>query len=599
MSSSLADETELLRTSGNQLDYSDMTRLGDGRIVSVGQSVRDVLVRITDPATGSVTELPSLRGDDLRGAAHDGLTRVLHTLHNVAVSPLPDGGFVVAAQLNQNIAGSFSNYEQIVYMQRFNADGSARGDAFRAAEGINMRTGSADFDLVGHPEGVVLLTRTGDIAARFFDTHGTEIASHVLPERAYLPRIVTNEADELLWVWFQRAEGSTAFPRDYVPSALVHQSFTLDGTPLTGQTRIENGPGGAQMKLLNLPEGGFKLLYLAISNPPVQDNQFQTGSGGLMMATFDAAMTQIGSPVLLLAFDAAPAGDGRWRMEGFDAALDASGGITVALETDIIETAGASDTRADIFIAGFNMDGSLRSAPVQATETARGIQQDPVLVSQEDGTLYLQFMQFERPEISGDTQLMGVTIDPDIIIDPIVAVELGLRLPEGIAREDVLVTFRSDDGETEFSAMATENGYRFEVDSGQARGLSGRIEISRNYKPDAGDPTITALDALDVLRLAVGLAPSFGPAQAQNFIAADINGDGQVTALDALEVLRAAVGLQSAHAPRWVFLDADLEFGQIGAGNVSYQSGIDVPDFSAMAGLDMQGILLGHMSLPS
>lgn len=152
MSSSLADETELLRTSGNQLDYSDMTQLGDGRIVSVGQSVRDVLVRITDPATGSVTELPALRGDDLRGEAHDGITRVLHTLHNVAVAPLPDGGFIVAAKLNQNIAGSFSNYEQIVYMQRFNADGSAREDAFRAAEGVNMRTDSADSILWAIPK---------------------------------------------------------------------------------------------------------------------------------------------------------------------------------------------------------------------------------------------------------------------------------------------------------------------------------------------------------------------------------------------------------------------------------------------------------------
>lgn len=616
MASPLSDETELLRTIGNQLNHTDMTQLADGRIVSVGQSVRDVLIRITDPATGNVTELPALQGDDLRGAPHAALpVPVVHTLHNVAVAALPDGGFVIAAQLNQNIGGSYANYEQIIYMQRFNADGSLRGSHFRARDPDSgnpldqggMNTTDGQLALIEHPEGVVLAFRQvggsdpnrPGLILRFFDTDGTMQADHRLHnDRAHLPQAVVVEGDELLVVWFEGSEGSIMWPNEYVPPALAYQSFALDGTPLTGKTRIDNGPGGEHMKLLQTPDGGFKLLYLAISNP-VQDSQIETGSGGLMMATFDAAMNQIGSPVLLLGFDAAPAGDGRWRMEGLDAALDAQGGFTVALQTNIIESAGQSDTREDIFVAGFNLDGSLRSAPVQATETARGIQRDPVLVTQEDGTLYLQFMQFERPEISGATQLMGVSIDPDIIIDPIKAIELGLRLPEGIGREDVLVTFRSDDGETEFTAIATEDGYRFEISSAQAQGLSGRIEISKDYSPGTGDPAITASDALDVLRMAVGLAPSFGVAAAPNFIAADLNGDGVVDALDALEVLRAAVGLASAAPPRWVFLDVDLDVSQITAQNVSYQTGIAVPDFSALGDLDMTGILLGHMGLPT
>ena len=590
----LLNETELLGASGNQLNYSDMTRLNDGRIVSVGQNVLDVEIRITDPATGAVTVLPDLRGDDLRGAPNNAITGVLHTLHNVAVAPLPDGGFVVAAQLNQNINGSFSQYEQIVYMQRFNGDGSLRGAPFQGAQGQNMRTSAADFDLVAHPEGTVLFTRTSDISARFHDANGNLVATRTVPERAFVPEVIVTENNELLLVWFQRATGTPMFPNQYVPPALVYQPFTLNGTPVSDPIRLENGPGGEFMKLLQLPDGSGKLLYLA-GTLPVQGNQFAPGSGGLMMATLDSDANLVGGPVLIMEYDQAPAGDGRWRIEGFDAALDGQGGITVALEVDIIENSGQLDTRQDVFVAGFNLDGSLRSAPVLASTTTAGLQQDPLLATQADGSVYLQFMQFQSPQTSGPTQLMGVTIDPSQIISPTMAVDLALNLPQGITRDNVLVTFTSDDGNTQFTAVATPSGYRFEVSSLQAQGLSGRIEMSKAYTPAAGDPVITANDALEILRMAVGLQPAFGVPVAQNFIAADINGDGVVNATDALEVLRAAVGLTSSAAPRWVFLDVDLDTSQITPTNVSYQTGIAVPDFSALGNMDMTGILLGHM----
>jgi hypothetical protein len=440
----------------------------------------------------------------------------------------------------------------------------------------------------------VLFTRVSDISARFHDANGTLVGTQTIPERAYVPEVVVNENNELLMVWFQRASGTPQFPRDYVPPALVHQTFSLTGTPLTTRVRLENGPGGEHMKLLQLPDGQFKLLYLAVSNP-VQGSQFETGSGGLMMATFDAAMTQIGAPVMLLAYNQSPAGDGRWRLEGFDAALDGQGGITVALETDIMEASGQTNTRQDIFVAGFTLDGGLRSAPVLASTTAGGIQQDPVLLAQADGSLYLQFMQVLSPQTSGPTQLMGVTIDPSQIVSTIQAVDLGLSLPQGISRDNVLVRFRSDDGQTEFTATATGNGYRFEINSAQANGLSGRIEITKDWTPNAGDPVITANDALDILRMGVGLTPSFGVPAAGNFIAADLNRDGRVDANDALEALRAAVGLASANPPRWVFLDLDLDLSNIGAGNVTYQTGIAVPDFSTLGDLNLSGILLGYM----
>lgn len=112
---------------------------------------------------------------------------------------------------------------------------------------------------------------------------------------------------------------------------------------------------------------------------------------------------------------------------------------------------------------------------------------------------------------------------------------------------------------------------------------------------DAG--TFTALDALNVLRLAVGLAPSWGTASALNFIAADINQDRSVTALDALELLRVALGLNSANQPRWVFLVAQTDLSDIDRGNVAVDLGVRIDPLSAdgMTDVSMTGVLLGNM----
>jgi hypothetical protein len=124
----------------------------------------------------------------------------------------------------------------------------------------------------------------------------------------------------------------------------------------------------------------------------------------------------------------------------------------------------------------------------------------------------------------------------------------------------------------------------------------GTISATRAYDPGT-DGAITANDALDVLRMAVGIAPSFGPATGAAFIAADINRDGQVDAQDALDVLRAAVGLPSDHVPIWVFVDADADLSTLSATNTTAASGLVVPSLDLSAfGQDLTGILLGGLS---
>ena len=130
---------------------------------------------------------------------------------------------------------------------------------------------------------------------------------------------------------------------------------------------------------------------------------------------------------------------------------------------------------------------------------------------------------------------------------------------------------------------------------GLPHGAEGHLNAWRPYQ--TGDPQIDAGDALDVLRLAVGLEPSFGPAAPQHFVAADIDQDGEVTAADALDVLRTAVGLESGNAPYWVFFDdeTDWDAQDLHRGDAEMPRDIEIPAMSEDREIALTGILLGNM----
>lgn len=170
-----------------------------------------------------------------------------------------------------------------------------------------------------------------------------------------------------------------------------------------------------------------------------------------------------------------------------------------------------------------------------------------------------------------------------------------LRDIGGDAIEGASVIFQPEGRSVHLTRLAREEGnFSFEL----SEDASGRLAAGREYDEET-DPNIGSGDALDVLRMAVGLEPSFGPASAENFVAADMNQDGQVTAPDALDVLRAAVGLESENAPRWVFFDADTDWDglELDSDNASVESGpgIDIAAMQSDQSADMTGILLGSM----
>ena len=124
---------------------------------------------------------------------------------------------------------------------------------------------------------------------------------------------------------------------------------------------------------------------------------------------------------------------------------------------------------------------------------------------------------------------------------------------------------------------------------------AGRVDAARSYDAET-DASIDVTDALNALRLAVGLEPSFGPADPMDFVAADVNRDTDVTVTDALDILRFAVGLETDNAPRWVFLDEAQDLSGTDRTSVEYESGTETGPIAGGASLELTGVLLGDLS---
>ena len=107
---------------------------------------------------------------------------------------------------------------------------------------------------------------------------------------------------------------------------------------------------------------------------------------------------------------------------------------------------------------------------------------------------------------------------------------------------------------------------------------------------------ITSGDALDALRLSVGLPTEAGTASAFDFIAADFNQDGKITSGDALEILKFSVGLQGGSTPEWVFLDTNADYSNVGRSATNYTEGVSLADITSDATIGLTGILIGDVN---
>ena len=120
--------------------------------------------------------------------------------------------------------------------------------------------------------------------------------------------------------------------------------------------------------------------------------------------------------------------------------------------------------------------------------------------------------------------------------------------------------------------------------------------------------SITSVDALNTLKLAVGLNPNAtidgvqAAVSPYELIAADVNGDGRVNASDALNVLKMAVGLSGAPAAQWIFVPETQTFWNT-ATNTATIGKTSVPTAFALSAtpqanttMNLVGILRGDVN---
>ena len=203
----------------------------------------------------------------------------------------------------------------------------------------------------------------------------------------------------------------------------------------------------------------------------------------------------------------------------------------------------------------------------------------------------------DGPESDGTNTLTDIAFaqftDSTITLQPTgtgTAVTGQVSTPAAQGAADLVLSFTLSDGSEQ--TLTTDTSGHFDLHL--PTGLTGHIDLApgaaSTQTPDVGD-------ALDILRIGVGLAPSFGPATPHDLIAADVDSSGDITVNDALNVLRAAVGLETPGAAPgdYVLLDAGQSFDAMHAGSITYDRGFDLDHELAGDTLDLQIVILGDL----
>ena len=173
-----------------------------------------------------------------------------------------------------------------------------------------------------------------------------------------------------------------------------------------------------------------------------------------------------------------------------------------------------------------------------------------------------------------------------------VALSVTLTDAKGVAVADARVGFVADGQTSAFLAQAGTTVGEYVVGLGE--GSTGSVAVTKDYDP-TGAQKINATDALAALRLGVGLNPSWGAADAFDFIQADVDRDGKVNANDALAILRIGLDLETEAEAGWVFFEEGTVFTGVTRNTVPQLGDLDLDAIDADASVDLVGILVGNV----
>ena len=114
-------------------------------------------------------------------------------------------------------------------------------------------------------------------------------------------------------------------------------------------------------------------------------------------------------------------------------------------------------------------------------------------------------------------------------------------------------------------------------------------------KDFANNNIVTVRDALDALKLSIGMTKSDGTINPLDFIAADMNQDGKVSVRDALDILKYSLNMESSTA-HWKFVPEDLDTSNISRSAVTYDNSLSVDFSEIQSEHSFLGILVGDVN---
>ena len=161
--------------------------------------------------------------------------------------------------------------------------------------------------------------------------------------------------------------------------------------------------------------------------------------------------------------------------------------------------------------------------------------------------------------------------------------------------DDIKGVQLSTDGSNTYDAATESDGealFAFNTNSSDLI-VNGGLPGTGSAIEDA----INSNDALDVLKMVVGLDTSTGTPDAAAYIAADFDGNGTVNSMDALAILKYSLEIAGTPEPEWVFVDENADLSGISRGAVSYTEGLNLDDtnISFADHLNITAILVGDV----
>ncbi|MFB9150066.1 CAP domain-containing protein [Roseovarius ramblicola] len=341
------------------------------------------------------------------------------------------------------------------------------------------------------------------------------------------------------------------------------------------------------------------------------------GVGAAPVAAGGAVTTTWAAGGYSLALDSNPAvavtlGDGAGAIElivdmsGDNVKLDLVDGNRILTSGNIVLGAGATDVEmlgaVDNSVTGnaldnqFHLgggDNTLIGGGGADTAVFTGLSTEYRITTLADGRTEVADLR-GGPDTNGTNLLTDITFlrfaDETQTIGPpatgTVALGGTLRAADGTAVGEAGLRFTLSDGTVLDTLTDAGGAFGFDLPDG----ATGHLDLADGNGPHA-QPTVT--DALDILRLAVGLAPSFGPATPHDLIAADVDRSGQVGVSDALDVLRVAVGLGADGVGDAVLLGSDQPLDHLTPSDVSYSGGVQLDGLTADAHVELTLVILG------